>query len=260
MRIRYRRPTMAKRSKKPAGNVRAVDRALDILLAFSSADVELTAAELLERCDLSRPTLYRLLYTLEKKGFILAVGNPQNFRLGPSIGKIASVWSAHVDVAVVASPILKKAWTETGETVALFVPQGTKRFCVVELASAHPLSFKRGMGYTEHLAKGASGRAILAFSEVGTSELSSYVSGTGVDAAELARELVRTRKRGYAISRNELIQGAVAVAAPFYYRTGQVAGSFGLFGPEARCDEARVRKLASQVIGYAQELSRALGA
>lgn len=47
-------------SRAPEG-VRAVDRALEILLAFQPGDDELTVAEIRTRVDLSRPTLYRLL-------------------------------------------------------------------------------------------------------------------------------------------------------------------------------------------------------
>ena len=50
-------------------NVRAVGRALEILMAFSEDAPELSAGELLKRVDLSRPKLYRLLYTLEEHGF-----------------------------------------------------------------------------------------------------------------------------------------------------------------------------------------------
>ena len=54
--------------EKPGEGVRAVDRALDILLAFRAGDRQLSASELLRRIDLSRPTLYRLLRTLELRG------------------------------------------------------------------------------------------------------------------------------------------------------------------------------------------------
>ena len=46
-------------AEKNQDSVRAVDRALDILLAFRPGDEALTVAELLKRVDLSRPTLYR---------------------------------------------------------------------------------------------------------------------------------------------------------------------------------------------------------
>ena len=66
-------------TEKLGDSVRAVDRALEILMAFTAADHQLTASELLKRVDLSRPTLYRLLRTLENSGFIVSSGDPQKF-------------------------------------------------------------------------------------------------------------------------------------------------------------------------------------
>ena len=87
-------------------NVRAVARALDILLAFSEGDPELSPAELLKRVDLSRPTLYRLLYTLEESGFLVSVGEPQRFRLGPAVARLAHVWKSTLDLKTVAEPVM----------------------------------------------------------------------------------------------------------------------------------------------------------
>ena len=70
-------------STSSGDGVRAVERALDILKAFSVNEHELSAAQLLERVPLSRPTLYRLLQTLVHSGFVVSSGDPQRFRLGP---------------------------------------------------------------------------------------------------------------------------------------------------------------------------------
>lgn len=43
-------------TSEKSDNVRAVGRALEILLAFTEDDPELSAGELLKRVDLSRPT------------------------------------------------------------------------------------------------------------------------------------------------------------------------------------------------------------
>src|SRR5438270_9819159 len=96
------------------GNVRAVGRALDILLAFDGTDYELSAAELLKRVDLSRATLYRLLHTLEQKGFLVSSGEPQKFRLGPAVAHLAHVWTSSLNVAETAKPVLQKIWERTG--------------------------------------------------------------------------------------------------------------------------------------------------
>lgn len=240
-------------------NVRAVDRALDILLAFTPQDFELSATELLARVDLSRPTLYRLLYTLEENGFVTSAGDPQRFRLGPAVARLAHVWTSSLDLSVVAEPVLRRVWTQTSETVALFVPQGQLRLCVAELPSPQPLNFKRGVGYTERIVRGATGRAILAHMNVSAKDMKGWAEGTGIDLKVLEGELAQVRKRGYAISRSELIDGAVAVATPFFDRHGTVAGSIGVFGPEVRMNAARQGEVAKLLIAEAQKLSQALG-
>lgn len=240
-------------------NVRAVGRALEILLAFTAQDFELTPGELLKRVDLSRPTLYRLLYTLQEHGFLVSSGEPQRFRLGPSVANLAHVWTSSLDLSSIAQPLLQTIWRETKETVAMFVPQGPLRLCVAELPSPQPLNFKRGVGYTERIVRGASGRAILAFLNPSDADLQSYTSESGVDFETLKIDLEKTRQRGYATSHNELISGAVAIAAPFFDRRGTVAGSIGVFGPEVRLTPALLAEFIPLLISQTADLSNMLG-
>jgi IclR family acetate operon transcriptional repressor len=240
-------------------NVRAVARALDILQAFAPGDRELSPADLLKRVKLSRPTLYRLLYTLEESGFLTAVGEPRKFRLGPSVARLAHAWNASLDISALAEPVLRRIWTQTHETVALFVHQGEHRLCIAELPSPQPLNFKRGVGYTERIVRGATGRAILACLNLPSQVLKQYVRGTGLDLQALEAELVATRKRGYASSHHELIPGAVAVAVPFFDQHHKVAGSIGVFGPEVRLDAPACKRIAQTLKNEAVQLSALLG-
>lgn len=240
-------------------NVRAVGRALEILLAFTEDDPELSAGELLKRVDLSRPTLYRLIYTLEENGFLVSVGEPQRFRLGPAVARLAHVWKSTLDLSALAEPVLRRIWQKTNETVALFVPQGNMRLCVAELPSPQPLSFKRGVGYTERIVRGATGRAIVAYMDPSPEQLRSYVQGTGLNVKDLEAELAVTRKRGYSTSHSELISGAVAVAVPFFDRHSQVAGSMGVFGPEVRLGANQQKEIAQLLQEESVRLSEALG-
>ena len=244
--------------EKSGEGVRAVERALDILTAFTPGDRELTAGELLKRVDLSRPTLYRLLRTLENKGFIVSSGDPQRFALGASVAQLAHVWGAGLDIAAVAGPMLRRLWDETGETVALLVHEGNDRLCVAELPSAQPLSFKRGVGHRENVARGASGRVILAH----LPSPEGYVPQEDRAPAALAalrRRLEKVRKQGFEVSRDELIKGAVAVAVPVFVGDGQVIGSLAVFGPGVRVDEARVAFFAERLKAESKKLSQALG-
>ena len=222
--------------------VRAVDRALQILLAFTPGDDELTVAELSARVALSRPTLYRLLGALEQQGFVTVVGEPQRFRLGPSIAHLSHVWLSGLNLRTVAEPMLRKLWKTTGETVGLFVREENIRRCVAELESPQPLSFRRGVGYAEQLVLGASGRAILAHLPREGRSAVRPSAGVRLPSPE---ELEAIRQKGYSQSRDELIKGAVAIAAPFFDGAGSVAGSICVFGPGVRFDDARISEVGT---------------
>ena len=246
-------------TEKSGDGVRAVERALDVLAAFGPGGADLLVADIVKLVGLSRPTLYRLLNTLEKKGFVSSSGDPQRFRLGPSVAKLAHVWSSTLNLADVARPVMTDIWAFTSETVALFVPRGDMRLCVAEMQSSQPISFRRGVGYSEKLVRGASGRAILAFTPLKPGQLEAYSAGTNSDLAWLKDQLEITRERGYAMGHNELIQGAFAVAVPFFNSSGTVAGSLGVFGPDARLTEARIHEFGVMLLEMAAKLTISLG-
>src|SRR5258708_34786882 len=104
--------------KKAHESVRAVERALEILLAFKAGDKSLTVAELLTRVNLSRPTLYRLLNTLEQAGVLSSSGEPQRFQLGRSVPQLGHVGPIDNRIAELAQPVLRNVRGATSVTLA----------------------------------------------------------------------------------------------------------------------------------------------
>jgi len=58
-------------------NVRAVERALDILLCFTDS-TDLGLSEIASRLSLHKSTVHRLLATLENKGFLIRDAQTEN--------------------------------------------------------------------------------------------------------------------------------------------------------------------------------------
>jgi DNA-binding IclR family transcriptional regulator len=166
--------------------------------------------------------------------------------------------------------VLQRLQDLTGETVALFVPMGTMRQCVDEIASPQPLSFKRGIGNLERVIYGATGRIILAHllepffktepfdAKALMAELQNYTEGSSTPPQDYLDEILRIRRRGYAVSRNELIQGAVSVGAPIFDEHHQIAGSLGIFGPSVRLQAEQVKRCGALLVDAANEISRAM--
>ena len=224
--------------------VRSIERALDVLVCFDNETPEQTVTDLQKRTGLSRPTLYRILCTLEGKGMIRSSGAPQKFSLGHEASRLAASWIGVNELLRVAGPVLRRLWEKTEETVALFVATNNERkICIEEIESRHALTFKRGVGFTENLSVGASGKAMLAFTDAGRND----------------PEYGDVRRTGVRVSKGEIIEGAVAIAAPVFDHDGLVKGSVCIFGPEVRLSDDRRDTCISYVREASREISSALG-
>lgn len=239
--------------------VRSVVRACSILTAFTSEANALTAAELMARTGLSRPTLYRLLSTLQECDFISAEGEPMRFRLGTAVAGLAAAWHSGFDITVVARQPLRELWTRTRETIVLFMPSGFERVCLFELPSPQPLSFRRGIGYRSSLIRGATGRAILAFMQISDERVAEEASEVGPGFASIIKELERIRSQGFAYSSNELIPGAAALAAPIFRAGGSIAASIGILAPESRLNGEYLDTARDMLCETAVTISELLG-
>jgi len=62
--------------------IRALDRGLDILEAFSLAEPELSVAQIAERTDLPKPTIIRLISVRVDRGYVERVADAERYRLG----------------------------------------------------------------------------------------------------------------------------------------------------------------------------------
>ena len=224
--------------------IRSIERAIDVLGCFDRTAPELSVTDLQKRLGLSRPTLYRILATLEGKGLIRSFGEPQRFELGHGASRLAASWIGSDDFIRAAHPNLRRLWQETGETVALFVA-GTDgdKICIDEIQGPQALTFTRGVGFSEKLSVGASGKAMLAF----------------MDEAPASDELAAVRRTGFCVSEGEIIEGAVSVAAPVFDRDGRVAGGLCVFGPGVRLTGQRREDCIARVLAASNEISRTLG-
>ena len=76
----------------------------------------------------------------------------------------------------------------------------------------------------------------------------------------LDQALLAAKRNGYASSRGEIIKGSVAAAAPYFDHSGQVNGSVGLYGPDARVSDTKLAEFSKLVVAAAKQISHLLGA
>jgi len=241
-------------------HIRAVERAIDVLGCLARADGALGVTDLEGALSLSRPTLYRLLATLEGKGLVRSFGEPRRFALDYPVVELAGSWLGRNGLLPAAQPHLDRLWRATDETVAMFVlADAATKVCVQELQSRQALVFTRGVGFSEPVTVGSSGSAILAF--MSPAEIETVLEGLTDTTARAAkrRELATVRANGFGATSGSIIAGAAALAAPVFDRHGRVRGSVSVFGPEVRIRGAHRDFCVERLLATAADISGAIG-
>lgn len=242
------------------GNVRAVERAIAILFSFTRGSPMKTVAEMQADLGISRPTLYRLLQTLQRLGLVRGSGEPLRYTLDHRVLMLADAWLAQIDVVRSAEEALADLWVRTDETVGLNLPlaDGT-RITVKELRSKQPLSLGLGIGHTAPMTQGAAGRVMLAY--LAPDRVDAVLRGIP-DAGNreaIRADLEKIAERGYSLTIGQRITGAIAIAAPIFDHNSDAAASLCLFGPEARLTEDLRARYISLVVNAAARISTSMG-
>lgn len=237
--------------------IQSVSRALDLLEAFSPKEGALGVTELARKLRLHKNNVFRLLATLETRGYVEQDKESERYRLGVKVYEIASVFLQHLDLRRHARPQLETLAAKGGETAYLAVLDHTSVVYVdmVESGQAVRVAPRLGRRFPAGLA--AAGRVLLAALQREQQE--GAVAGLA-QAAQILDRLARAGGEGYAVESEECEPGVVAVAAPLRDPTRRVVGAVECGAPAFRWTPERLRgELAPLVIGAARQIEASLG-
>ncbi|PWI58093.1 IclR family transcriptional regulator [Sulfoacidibacillus thermotolerans] len=250
----------AKDQSNDRNTVRAVERALDILLCFGN-DRDLGLTEIASRVSLHKSTVHRLLASLEAKGFVQRHQQSERYRLGWVVLELASQMFQSDDLVARVLPAMTELRDQIGETVSLYVRSGIERIRIQAVEGIHPVRRVANIGKRFPLYVGASGKVLLAFSD---EQLLDELRSLGafpeeLDLAELRRHCDQIRSQGYAVSIEEREVGAAAVAAPIFDRQHKCIAALSISGPADRYTPNQVLHFAKACMQTAESISRYIG-
>jgi IclR family KDG regulon transcriptional repressor len=245
-------------------NIAAVDRTLDLLEALSRLGPASLAA-LAESAGCTRTAAFRLLRTLQGRGFTIQDEARGLWRLGARWNALGRAASEQGALAATAMPILAALGKVTGENVYLRVRDGMESETVAIYQTDPTIRMYSEIGKRGPLHAGSS-RVLLAFApeavqtQLLAQRLNRYTPATRIDPTWIAADLQRIRARGYLITSDEVVAGAVGIAAPIRDAAGSVVAVLHISAPSMRMRPPRPRNVLPQVTEAASNLSAALGA
>ena len=247
--------------------VQSVDRALDILESFDYHDEELGVTELAHKLSLHKNNVFRLLATLEVRGYIEQDKKTGNYRLGIKTFEIANVFLHHLGLRRQARPILEELVNGCDETAYLAVLDGPEVIYVLMQETSQTVRIAPRLGRRLPVHCTAAGKAQLAYETADRLDLifkdkpmRKMTENTITDPQVFREHLREVAKLGYAVDSEEFEVGVACIAAPVKDYSHKVVASVGLSGPVSRFSPERIEKeLVPLVKGAGAKLSERLG-
>jgi DNA-binding IclR family transcriptional regulator len=253
------KPGTAAVAVAPTGT-QAVDRAAQLLIQVVHGPGALTFTELTAATGLAKSTTSRLLMALERHGLVQRDGRGR-FRPGEVFVSYAWRGGAEAGLVTVAQPFLDRLGDATAETINLGVASRGTVEQIAQVDSTYLIGGTNWVGLSVPLHCAALGKVLLAYgaAELPPGRLDRRTPKTITSRAALELDLREVRRRGYAVTDEELEPGLVAVAAPVYRDGGAVVAALSVSGPASRLTPARVPVIAAQCAAEAGALSAVLG-
>lgn len=224
-------------SRKPT-SIRSVYRAVNILICLGN-EIN-TVTDIARHCGLTKPTVYRLLKTLEDMTLVTQDHITRRYYLGPLINQIAAnPQTNHHYLVSCALEELKRLWDFSGETVELNIMVGIQYIRLYEIQSKYDLKVVQGPDPVGPIYVGATAKVLLSQLEdrdlqlaMRNIRINRVTEHSVTDIDELKEQVIQIRQRGYGISYSERITGALCISAPIANYFWPVALS--LVGPDSR--------------------------
>lgn len=247
----------------------SLDKALSLLAYFDIENPTRGLSEISRLSGIPKATVYRLINTFVKNGFLRKVdtrGKQNQYALGIKFLMLGTLVSDTIEIKEVALPHMQKLRDTLNEDVQLVMREHDRVVYVEKLICDHPVRLYTRTGRSASLNAGACPRAILSFLKdeeideiIRLQHFTKYTDTTIVDADQLWKSIQKSRREGYTISYGEMEPETAAVGAPVFNHEGIVVASISTAGPASRFDESTLPLIIEKTVKAAQAISRDLG-
>ena len=235
--------------------IESLDRGLRVLEVFGGSRQPMTLSDLAKAADLPRATARRILFTLERAGFVATDG--KLFRLMPRVLVLASAYLASNHVVSVLQPALDRLSGEAQEISSMAILDGND---VVFIARASPTRiFSAGIdiGYRLPAFCTSVGRVLLSrlpddelAAVLGKMDLAPLTPFTVTDKKLLLKTIVADRAKGYSLVDREAEPHFRSISVPVRRYDGTIVAAINM---GAHVDRVPMGELIDRFLPLLQE-------
>lgn len=246
--------------------VRALDRALQILGLFNLEQSNLSLSEIAAKTELSPSTVLRLLTILMQHGYIERSRETDRFRIGVGMFERGSIYIQSTSLERESREALETLARESNQTASLAVVDRSEIVHIAVYQAERAIRYYAPVGQRESAHSTGLGKVLLA--GMSDDEVDTIVTQRGLPGrtdrtittiTTLRSHLEDIRRGGYAMDNEESMIGLRCVAAPVYDDRHNVVAAVSASGPSAEFDEDRLPELIKSVKRAGMTVSHRIG-
>ena len=251
--------------KQSYPDIHILDRMTLVMNEVLSAPYGLSSAEISKRVKIPKTTLYRLLASMTKNGFLKL--NPDSGIYSPGNRFTYSYYaisSNYTRLKRISRPYLEDLAIETKQSMKLDVLSRSSSISlsVIEGTKAVRIVLDEGSSFPLHASAG--GKILM--NSLGDADLDHYIrhhfeqytNNTITDETELREELERVKRRGYATDFEEYLPDVCAVAGPIIDVNKNIIAAISVTFPAVEKDSMDTEKTAEQIDKTAKKIQNAM--
>ncbi|MFA5605690.1 MAG: IclR family transcriptional regulator [Leucobacter sp.] len=195
---------MSKAEARATTGSQTLSRGLQALELLADAQAPLSINELAEGLGIHRSNAYRILRSLEERRFVVR-DESGRIKLGPKISALARGVAPALHTA--ATPAITELAYALGMTAFFTVLDGDEVVTLVTVEPSNATAIARNPGVRHPVDRGAPGHAMEA-------SLTALERERFLGSSDFSSAAIEAQQQGYSVSRNEVVDGVMAVAVP----------------------------------------------
>ncbi len=251
---------------KPNQLVKSVDRALNILEVVSQSKEPLGVTELSNKMDLNKSTVYRMLNTLQYRGYIAQDNENDKYTTGLKLFELGSLVINELDLRKATISYLEDLMKLTGETVHLGILDDGEVIYIEKVESSETIRMHSKIGKRVYAHNTSLGKILLAYSDEEVMEnilnnkgLPKTTENTIIKQKKFKKHLQQVKEQGYAVDNEESEKGINCIAGPIFDHKGEITAAFSISVPKIRLNVDITKKYGDLILEYSKRISEALG-
>ena len=234
--------------------VPALQRGLELLGRFNRSTPTLTGADLARSMGLPRASVFRILHTLERSGFVERVGDSASYKLSIGVLRLGFEYLSSMELTEHGRPVIDQLRDVSGFSAHLVVRDGREVVFVVKAAGHSALFHAIQVGARLPAHATVLGRLLLSDLDMAALQklypeptLHKYTDKTPETLVQLKTLIDADRANGFGLSQGGFETGISTIAAPVFNDQGKVVAAISITVPAQHVAPAQAKTLVAHV-------------